>query len=288
MNVKISVVITHYNRPDFIRQSVESVLAQTVPPHEVFLVDDVSRPENLAIIKALDARVRLVLPEKNQGVAGARNCGARYATGDWLAFNDDDDFWVPNKLERQLAYLEQHPDCDALITATRVLFPDGSTTDWIAPARRLDLEDALYRNPCLLQTLLIRRPVFETIGEFDPTLRAHEDHDLSVRIVAAGYRLDYLPEPLVVYRRGGARSQLSRRNWLEIGNRLRVLDKHQALYRQAFGPWGVWRTRARFLRESGCQLGGVSGRLLRLAGWLMVGGFTRDRYVPPELRRSTS
>ena len=284
----VSVVIPYHNRPEFIRQAVESVSAQTVPPQEVLVVDDCSRPENWAAIEPLGDRARLLRSEVNQGLAGARNYGARHATGDWLAFNDDDDFWLPNKLERQLLYLEQHPDCDAVIAAARVLYPDGSTADWIAPARRVDLQDALYRNPGTVITLLVRRSVFAAVGGFDAALRGHEDHDLCIRIVAAGYRLDYLAEPLVVYRRGGPRPQLSRQHLRMLDHRLYLLGKHRDLYRQAFGPWGPWRTRARFLRETGVQLGGPGGRLLWLAGWLLAGGFVRDRYVVPERRRNTS
>src|ERR1035441_5323830 len=109
--MSISVVIPAYNRSRFIAETLESVLAQTLQPDEVLVVDDGSTDDTAAIAESFVPRVR-VFRRSNQKQAAARNFGVMQATSEWIAFNDADDLWDPNKLELQMEELARHPEAD--------------------------------------------------------------------------------------------------------------------------------------------------------------------------------
>ena len=119
MNIKnlVSCVIPSYKRADTLRRAVDSVLAQTYNNMEVLVVDDNIAGDEFSnalhnIIDEYkdDSRVRLVTQPKHINGAEARNAGIRAAKGEWIAFLDDDDEWLPTKIEKQMAALEQHPE----------------------------------------------------------------------------------------------------------------------------------------------------------------------------------
>src|SRR5262245_20179101 len=104
----VSVVIPCYNAGRFLKETLESILAQTRPALEVIVVDDGSTDDSAAVAGAFGPPVR-VLRQSNQGESVARNRGLDEARGDWVAFLDADDVWAPDKLERQLAAVEGSP-----------------------------------------------------------------------------------------------------------------------------------------------------------------------------------
>src|SRR5215472_6409032 len=107
----VSVIIPYYNREEFIDKAVQSALAQTLKPLEIIIVNDCSRK---ASRKYLDryADVCTILDLKvNVGLAGSRNAGIQAARGQFIALLDDDDIWLPEKLELQRKYMEEHPAC---------------------------------------------------------------------------------------------------------------------------------------------------------------------------------
>jgi glycosyltransferase involved in cell wall biosynthesis len=206
------------------------------------------------------------------GVSAARNAGVRAATGDWIAFNDSDDLWVPEKLAIQVDHVARH-GCDGVHTAIRAFRDDGrsSVSDPIAP--RLTLEDALRDNMIRMQSLLIRADVLRAIGGFDETLRCCEDDDLGIRLAAAGYHIDFLAEPLTSMRRGDYDHLFS--NWQRIIRaKAAVAIRHHALLEQTLGPGATRRRIARAVRKAGSMRGGVVGRMLFAGGWV-AGGFDR-------------
>ena len=267
----MSVVIPHYNRASLLGESLESVLAQTVPPAEVIVVDDASRPEERARIEPWAARVRILDQPQNGGVAAARNAGLAAATSEWVAFLDSDDLWVPGKLERQLAHLAEHPTCDGVYTGLAVFYPGGREVvrDPLPP--RLTLHDALIHNMIHVQTLIVRTRLLREIGGFDAALRVAEDDDLSIRLALAGARLDCLNEPLVRLRREDHGHLMS--NWRKvIGWKAKVAWKHRVPLERELGRGATRRRVALTVRKAGWQVGGVTGRALRLLGYL-GGGF---------------
>ncbi|HET9627678.1 MAG TPA: glycosyltransferase family A protein [Kofleriaceae bacterium] len=270
---RISVVIPYYNRARFIDDCLASVFAQSRPADEVIVVDDGSAADQRRHLDKFLPRIQIVDLPRNQGVSAARNAGVRAATGDWIAFNDSDDVWVPNKLEIQLDHVTRHPDSDGVHTAIRSFREDGRTSvsDPIPP--RLTLADALHDNMIRMQSLLLKTSVFRALGGFDETMRCCEDEDLGIRLALAGYKIDFLTEPLTHMRRGDYDHLFS--NWHRIlRGKAAVVLRHHALLDRELGPGAARRRFARAMRKAGSFHGGIWGRMLFASGWL-AGGFDR-------------
>jgi glycosyltransferase involved in cell wall biosynthesis len=270
---RVSVIIPYYNRARFIDECLASIFAQSRVPDEVIVVDDGSVPEERRHLDRFLPRIQIVDQVRNQGVSAARNAGVRAATGAWVAFNDSDETWVPDKLKIQLEYLVNHPGCDGVHTAVRAIFQNGrvAVSEPIAP--KLTLEDALHDNMVRMQTLVIRTEVFRAVGGLDERLRCCEDDDFGIRLAAGGYHIDYLAEPLTDLRRGDYDRLFS--DWRRIvRGKASVAIRHRALLEQTLGRGATRRRIARAVRKAGAMRGGVVGRVLFAGGWL-AGGFDR-------------
>ncbi len=199
----VSVVIPAFNAGEAIRQAIDSALEQTHRPLEVLVVDDGSTDRTADIVGAYPSPVRLI-KKSNGGPASARNLGGRTARGDWLAFLDADDWWLPTKLDRQLS-LAASPDIAVIHGLTNTSRPG-------TPAE-ITFDDLWNYNWIANSSVLIRRSVFETIGELneDRQLISVEDYNLWLRVAAAGWRIVTCPEALTHYTRGiGISSDLDR------------------------------------------------------------------------------
>lgn len=177
------VVIPAYNAAGTLAVALDSVLAQTLAPAGVVVVDDGSpdREALAAVVAGYGDRVRL-LQQANAGPAAARNAGARAAHGQWIAFLDADDSWLPHKMERQLA----------LAVDARVGLLHGSAHKQVPPLpRELDFDTLWRRNRICTSMTVVRREAFETLGGFDadPALLGAEDYHLWLRIAHAGWRV---------------------------------------------------------------------------------------------------
>jgi glycosyltransferase involved in cell wall biosynthesis len=270
---RVSVIIPYYNRARFIDECLASIFGQTRAPDEVIVVDDGSAPDQRRHLDQFAPRVQIIDQPRNLGVSAARNAGVRAATGEWIAFNDSDDVWVPDKLAIQFHHLAKHPGCDGVHSAVRAVFQDGSerVSEPIAP--QLTLADALHDNMVRVQTLLIKMQVMRAVGGFDERLRCCEDDDFGIRLAAAGYHIDYLAEPLTNLRRGDHDRLFS--DWRRIvRGKATVAIRHRALLEQTFGRGATRRRIARAVRKAGALRGGVVGRVLFASGWL-AGGFDR-------------
>jgi len=120
----ISVVIPYYNREEYIDEAIQSVLAQTLQPLEIIIVNDCSRESSRRYLDRYAGVCTIIDLAKNIGVAAARNEGIRRARGQFIAFLDSDDLWVPEKLDRQRRYMDEHPRCDVVQTATWRFYSD--------------------------------------------------------------------------------------------------------------------------------------------------------------------
>ncbi|WP_346621253.1 glycosyltransferase [Blastococcus montanus] len=198
----VSVVIPTYNRGTVLRRTLQGVLAQTVRDLEVLVVDDGSTdgtPELLA--GCADPRVRYLRQPRNAGVGAARNRGLREARGEFIAFLDDDDEWLPTKLARQLECFAGRPDTLGLVY-TGVEDHDGAGGVVVrTPTHR----GQIYRDMLVTNVLhgapssaLMRRCVVATAGFFDEDLVAIEDYDYWVRVTRF-FDVDLVEEPLVRY-----------------------------------------------------------------------------------------
>ena len=186
---RISVVIPAYKAIGTIDAAIRSVLAQTVPPHEIIVVDDGSPDETAAHVARNYPSIRL-LRQANAGCGMARNTGAAVAEGDWLAFLDADDIWLPRKLERQIP---ETADDKVAVVACRSL-GQKAPPFLASPA----FEDFWQRNQIVVSSCLVRRAAFEQLGGFW-SRRACEDYHLWLRLTGQGWRIVNCAEELAVY-----------------------------------------------------------------------------------------
>lgn len=187
----VSVVIPAYNGERFLRESLESVFAQTFHNYEIICVDDGSTDGSYALLQQYGARVR-VIQQANSGQSAARNAGVRQATGAFVAFLDQDDRWYPSKLAQQVAVLNAEPDVvlvhcnyDRMDGDGRVLVAGAAlverTSALTSPLGRLIGEALVFPS-----AMMVRRDVFQRVGGFDPELRGFEDFDLIARLKQEG------------------------------------------------------------------------------------------------------
>lgn len=196
---RISVLIVTYNYGRYLKQCIESVLAQTVDAElEILVVDDGSTDDTRAVAAEFP-QVRYIHQE-HLGVSAARNRAVAEATGEYLAFLDADDLWKPEKLELQLDYLKEHPDCPAVFTGYEnfVQPPLTGQEDWVLRC----ISFARTDRSCL-PTALFRRAAAEELGAFDGALSRGEDSDWTARMKEKGLAGGYLPQILYLRRLHG-------------------------------------------------------------------------------------
>jgi len=194
----LSVIIPTYNRAQCIGRALESVRIQKLHDWEIVIGDDASTDRTIAEALKLMPEAKVARLSHNQGAAAARNAAMKLATGEFMAFLDSDDEWLPGKLERQLAYLQEHPECAVCGTGhfletkqgERMEFPGNNPRDW-----RRELHSAQSFHGA--STPVVRRRVLEEVGFQDETLRVLEDWDWMLRITQK-YPIHVLPEMLTV------------------------------------------------------------------------------------------
>lgn len=187
----VSVIVPAYNGERYLAGALASVQAQTYRPLEIVVVDDGSTDGTAQIAQGV-AGVRYVA-QANQGNAAARNVGVGLATGDLLAFLDQDDRWLPDKLTQQVAYLTEHPTDLYVICQGQMCLEEGATLPTTYDPNLL-----LHPSPGYFPSaLLARRAAFETIGPFDTTYRLGSDADWFFRAADMGFGAVCLPEVLV-------------------------------------------------------------------------------------------
>ncbi len=222
--MNITVIIPTHNRAGLLTRALDSVLAQTLAPLEVILVDDGSTDGTDALIADRYPLVRY-LKQKNRGVSAARNRGIAEARGEWIALLDSDDAWLPGKLAAQLDALTTNPG-HRLCHTEEIWIRDGRRVN--AMKKHTKSGGRIFRQclpRCVISpsSALIHRNLLEQLGGFDEDLPACEDYDLWLRICAVEPVL-FVAEPQIV-KHGGHADQLSRRYWGMDRFRIRALEK---------------------------------------------------------------
>ncbi len=198
---KVSVIIPTYNRASKITASINSVLQQTYSELELLIVDDGSTDNTQEVIEAIaDSRVRYIKLPQNMGASGARNAGVAYAESDIIAFEDSDDLWRPEKLEKQMDYWQQHPEFSMIYCPYHMHGQEGlyrvPDKDWKGEFEGDIFPWLLMRNTVGTPTMLMYKDAFVDVGGFDTSLRAMEDWEFAVRF-AEKYMVGYVDEVLV-------------------------------------------------------------------------------------------
>ncbi len=194
------IPVYHRDAPDALGLAIESVARSTLPPTEIFLCLDGALPEPLerAALAGQNAfGARIVVNSGPAGLHHNLNHAARRVTTPWIARMDADDLNLPQRFERQFAFLRDHPDVDVIGGAILEAWPDGRTRTKTTPQTHAEiLRQSLWRNPMNHQTTLFRREAFEAFGPY-PDLTQKEDYALWLRLLAAGARFANLPDCLV-------------------------------------------------------------------------------------------
>lgn len=240
LNRDISVIIPFYNREQFIDEAVQSVLAQTLPPIEIIIVNDCSAESSRRYLDRYCNVCRIIDLPKNVGLAGSRNVGIREARGRFIALLDDDDIWLLDKLEVQRAYLEEHPECPAVTCSVTAFFSDKPENLWVPFGRnpiRLPqaLDESFWAVP---STLMVRLGALQVIDGFDVRFRECEDRDFMIRFCAAGFWIEGIPDALVRFRRT-SHSSLSGYRWRMCRAHMRIVWLHRTLFRRVYGIRGM-------------------------------------------------
>ena len=204
MEKLVSIIIPAYNVERYIKSCLGSVIAQSYQNLEIIIVNDGSVDTTEQIIRVYekrDSRI-VVMNKQNGGLSSARNTGLARATGEYLIIFDSDDIMVPEKVQSQVAWLEQHPQY-GMVYSNLFHFVDGTNKIYILSVRKstADHYSALllgnYINP---NTVCMRRLVYEQVGIFDEDIRSAEDWDYWLRISQKGILIGYDPQPLTLYR----------------------------------------------------------------------------------------
>jgi glycosyltransferase involved in cell wall biosynthesis len=196
----VSVVIPAYNREKVIYRAIASVLAQTYHDFEVIIIDDASTDGTSGIVAGLaekDERISLMKHATNKGAQAARNTGINNARGEWIAFLDSDDIWVPESLELRVAVAEKenvavvHSDCIRVTDdgQERLGLPSLSGSVW---------RDLLAAQGPMFQGLLVRKSALEKISLLDEHIVAYQEWDTSIRL-AKYYPFGFVNQPTFLY-----------------------------------------------------------------------------------------
>ncbi|XKT75430.1 MAG: glycosyltransferase family 2 protein [Patescibacteria group bacterium UBA2103] len=230
--MKVSVVIPTYNRVDLLKKAIDSVAAQTYRDFEIIVVDDGedSPEEMLAAFSNLS--ITYHKNEKKLGGGGSRNKGVSLAAHDVIAFLDDDDSWVPEKLEKQVAALREHKEALFCFCAVLNVFPDKEErTHVVEGLSDVHLLSLRRFKGFLTSGLVVYKDVFERIGGFDATFPSHQEAELMIRLSREGKGVG-IDEPLVRMNLAHGRDHIGGNIERRIKGREMLLKKHEGVYKE--------------------------------------------------------
>jgi glycosyltransferase involved in cell wall biosynthesis len=228
--VPVSIVIPAYNASAYIVEAIESVLAQTVSPAEIIVVDDGSTDNTAAVLEPYQNRIRYIYQE-NAGVSAARNRAIEAANGDFIAFLDADDVWHPQKLEFQMDVFSRIPALGLL--GTQGFDPPAANRPHYDrlppnPFTFINWRQLAVKNHLFASSVVVRSSILNIAGDFDTTMQGPEDRDLWLRIAEISTVVN-LNLPLTGYRIvPGSVSQQPQRCEQGMYRILKKLDDHQA------------------------------------------------------------
>lgn len=200
--VKVSVVMPVYNAAKFVRESIESVLAQSFCDYELLLIDDCSTDNSLEILleyEQKDSRVKVLKNELNSGVSHTRNVGVKNACGEYIAFLDSDDMWTSDKLQKQFELISEYPQTDICFTGSDFVDTDGNKSDYtFSVPQKVTYKELLKQNVISCSSVLIKKEwLCKYPMQYD---NMHEDFAVWLQVLKSGGIARAVNEPLLVYR----------------------------------------------------------------------------------------
>jgi beta-1,4-mannosyltransferase len=243
---KVSVVIPVYNRAKAVRRAIESVLRQTYQNFEIIVVDDASSDDTVASVRSIsEPRLRVIRHERNRGGSAARNSGIHASSGEYVAFLDSDDEWLPDKIRRQLAVFARSDDQMALVYTGASWVYGNQWTEIHRPGRHANLARALLLDNVVGETSvgMVRRGVLKELSGFDEMLPARQDVDLWLRI-AQRYRVEVVADVLVTVNKRDDQDRIT----ANIAGRMKAREMFGRKHRDELARAGVLHV---YLRQSG-------------------------------------
>ena len=218
----VSVVVPTYKGSDVITRAVNSVLEQTYPHIEIIVVDDNApeSPERKAtemVMQQYDGNESIVYlkHEVNKNGAAARNTGIKYSHGEYIAFLDDDDWFLPKKIEEQVKYLELHKEFDACYCLAQ---RDGKPIKTVPYAGDVSKQLLLLKSRMFTPSLCFRKVALTTINGFDESFRRHQDYELLLRFFQAGLKMGCVEKVLLELGTGAANNNPDGDKYLHVKN----------------------------------------------------------------------
>lgn len=211
-NITISVVIPTHKRPELLRRSIQSVLDQIRLPDEIIIVDDAACTETKELVEEYGLQwLTYIENSDGSGASSSRNLGAEIATGDYIAFLDDDDVWLPSKLEKQ-SKLIMHDGLDVCFSRLSVQYENSSISYSTSASNVSNPSLEILMENYIGGTIsaVIRRSLFTSVGGFDLGFKAREEYDLWIRLIHAGASVGVVEAPLAIaYRSLDNRARVS-------------------------------------------------------------------------------
>ncbi|MCK5607342.1 glycosyltransferase [Candidatus Pacearchaeota archaeon] len=201
---KVSVIIPTYNRSHVIYRSIQSVLNQTYQDFEIIVVDDGSTDNTEDVIRNFnDSRIIYIRHNDNKGVAAARNTGIKASKSEYIAFQDSDDEWFSEKLNKQIEAFEMNPEIGIIYTDMLRINKEGEIKYWHSPTvsygHIINPKTMDYQFMGLgIVSTLIKRECFNKVGDLDENFPRFEDLEIFIRL-SKHYHFHHIKEPLVSY-----------------------------------------------------------------------------------------
>ena len=208
----VSVIIPVYNGSNFLREAINSVVSQTYSNFEIIVVDDGSTDDSWKIIQSYGNKIRGIHKD-NGGVASALNCGIRTMNGSYFAWLSHDDLWLPDKIEKQIRFFEENPECQISYTDYYVIDLEGIITGTVVtpwyPRQRAKRE--LFQGGFINgSSIMIKKTCFDSVGLFSENLRYTQDTEMWIRM-SRKFEIGHVPEILIkqrMHRDQGSRSNI--------------------------------------------------------------------------------
>ncbi|WEL24026.1 glycosyltransferase family 2 protein [Candidatus Nanohalovita haloferacivicina] len=235
---EFSVVVPTYQRTDELVRALDSIKSQTYRDFELLVIDDNPEKEYREKVREIveefreqaSFSVKLLINSDKQGVSSARNLGIENSEGEYIAFLDDDDWWKPEKLERELDAFENN-EYDAVYSAIE-MYRDGEVKDIVRKRGEIGLEDILEKDMIGSPSkVTVTKKYLERIDGFDEDIPSGEDWDLWIRLIKEGCTFGYIDEPLVRYQQ----ENNSKSSQMDIATegREKITEKYSELLDQA-------------------------------------------------------
>lgn len=225
---KVSVIVTTYNRKEYLTETIQSILNQTYQDFELIVVDNFSNYDFFALIESFKSEKIIPLQNQNNGIIAVnRNVGINYAKGEYIAFCDDDDIWIKNKLNIQMKIVKE-TNCDLL--SSNMLYFDENITKITGKSKNKkirNLKDLITKNQINTSTVLVKNTK-ELFFKEDRNLIAIEDYALWLDLFIKGISFEFINQPLVFYRVG--QHNINKKNWDIINLKMIYLYKSILIY----------------------------------------------------------